>query len=120
MKNNKIIKFIITGIINTVFYFILYSIFIFMGLDYKMAVFIATVIGVFFSFKMFGKFVFNNEDKSVLNKFILLYIVLYLFNIFFVGFFENIFNNYYTSGLIATALCAIISFVLNKLYVFKK
>ncbi len=119
MIRKQIVKFIITGIINTIFYFILYSFFIYMGINYKLAVFFATVIGVFFSFVMFGKFVFDNNEKRALGKFILIYAILYIFNILFISFFESLLHNYYISGLIATVLCAILSFILNKFYVFK-
>jgi putative flippase GtrA len=121
MKLDKqIVNFIKVGVINTVFYYLLYSVLIFLGLNYKIAVFLATIIGILFSFKTFGKFVFNNEDKNLVFKFILVYIILYFVNIGLIGIFKNYETDLYISGLFATLLCAALSFILNKWYVFKK
>jgi len=120
MKNNQLISFILVGIINTMFYYIVYSGFIFFGLDYKLSVLFATIIGVLFSFNTFGKYVFNNSDKKLIFRFISVYVLLYFLNISFIALFNIFLKNYYVSGFIATILCAIISFVLNKYFVFKK
>ncbi len=91
-----------------------------MNFNYKLSVLIATTIGVLFSFKTFGKFVFNNNDKALVFKFILIYILLYVINISIISILNNYAINFYMSGLVATLLCAMLSFVLNKFYVFKK
>ena len=119
MKNNQVIKFIIAGMINTIFYFFIYSIFIFMGLDYKVSALLATTIGVFFSFKIFGKYVFYSNKNQLIFKFILIYSILYILNISLIYVFNKIFNDYYISGFMATLISAIVSFILNKFFVFK-
>jgi putative flippase GtrA len=120
MYNSQLFKFIVTGSINTLFYYLVYSIFIFLEFSYHLSVLFATLIGVLFSFKTFGKFVFNNEDKSLIYRFISIYIVLYILNISFIFIFDNYLNNYYISGFFATILCAIFSFILNKKFVFNQ
>lgn len=119
MIRSQLIKFIAIGIVNTLFYYLIFSLFIFLGLDYKFAVLFATLIGVLFSFKTFGKFVFNNNNKKLIFKFLLVYTILYVLNIIFIFYFNTYFKNYYISGLVATIICAILSFVLNKFYVYK-
>ena len=119
MKNNQIIKFIVIGIINTAFYFILYSIFIFFKLDYKLAVLFATLLGIVFSFKTLGSFVFKNKDNTLFIKFIFLYGILYFVNIALIDFFNAFVNDYYIAGFLATMINAVLSFVLNKFFVFK-
>jgi len=120
MKNNQLFRFIVVGIANTGFYYIVYSGFVFFGIDYKLSVLFATIIGVLFSFKTFGKYVFNNSDKKLIFRFISVYIVLYFLNISFITLFDIVIKNYYISGFIATIFCAIISFLLNKYFVFKE
>ncbi len=116
----QIINFLIIGSINTIFYYAIYSALIYIDIDYKLSVLIATMIGVFFSFKTFGKYVFNNSDKMLLYKFFLVYIILYISNILLISIMQSTLHNYYISGLIATVCCAVLSFILNKWYVFNK
>lgn len=119
MKNNQIVRFIVIGIINTAFYFMLYSIFIFFKLDYKVAVLLATLLGIVFSFKTLGSFVFKNKDNKLFIKFLLLYVILYFVNIMLINFFNHFVNNYYIAGFLATMINAVLSFGLNKFFVFK-
>jgi len=121
MKTNKqMLNFIKTGLLNTVFYYLIYSILIYIEFDYKMSVLLATIIGVLFSFKTFGKFVFENEDQTLILKFLSVYILLYFINISIISIFNIYMINLYISGLCATLSCAVLSFILNKWYVFKK
>ncbi len=120
MINKEVLQFIIIGILNTVFYYILYSCFIYFGIDYRLSVLFATLIGVLFSFKTFGKYVFKNEKKRLIYKFFLVYLLLYIINIGLISIIQGIVLDYYISGMISTLFCAIISFILNKFYVFKE
>ncbi len=113
-------RFVLTGIVNTVVYYMIFSSFIYLDVDYKIAVFLATSIGVFFSFKTFGKFVFSSHDNRRIFRFISVYIVLYFINIFIIKALYLIVENYYIIGFIATIICALISFVFNKWFVFKE
>lgn len=115
----KIIKFLFIGAINTVFFYLSYVLFIFLGLHYSLAVFIAAVIAMFFSFKTFGKFVFNSKDNRLLFRFIFVTIVNYALNILIIYIFKELGYNYYISGLFATFVVAINSFILNNYFVFR-
>ena len=115
----QIVLFIITGIVNTIFYYLMFSLFIWIGLDYKLAVLIATVIGVVFSFNTFGKFVFLKRNRFMFVKFILVYVVLYFINILIIKILNEYWHNYYISGFVSAIICAGISFLLNKFFVYK-
>ena len=112
------IKFIFIGVINTIFYYLLYSIILYLFSNYVLAVILGNIIGILFSFNTFSKYVF--EKKGNLIKFFLIYgwnIVLNLLviklYIIFIG------ENLYIAGLFATGVVALNSFILNKIYVFK-
>lgn len=120
MLKKQIIKFIAVGIVNTLVYYFLYSLFIYLEFDYKIAVLFATISGVLFSFKTFGKFVFDNDDKKLIYKFIFVYIILYLLNLILITNFNILFANYYMSGFFASICISVFTFILNKKFVFKK
>jgi putative flippase GtrA len=120
MIENKIFRFICIGILNTIVYYILYITFLNLNSNYILAVIYATFIGVLFNFKTFGIYVFNNNDKSLLLKFILVYLILFIINICFINLFNLLYNNYYISGFIAILPYSIISYYLNNKYVFKR
>lgn len=119
MIKKQITNFILVGGINTIFYYTLYSFLIFINFNYIIAVLLATIIGVFFNFKTFSKFVFYNNDNSLLYRFIITYIVLFFLNILFIKIFSLFGLNYYYAGFFAIIPYSIISFLLNKFYVFK-
>lgn len=120
MQNNKFIKFILVGILNTAFGYSLFALFIFLNMHYSLAVFLSTVLGVLFNFKTIGKLVFDSHDNSLIFRFIAVYVLLYLINISCLWFFKiSGFENMYINGFVLLFPLALISFVLNKKYVFK-
>jgi len=121
MKNNKFIKFVLVGILNTIFGYSLFAIFIFFGIHYSFAVLLSTIFGVLFNFKTIGKLVFDSHDNSLIFRFIMVYIIIYLLNIFGLWLLNTSgFENMYINGFILLAPLAIVSFVLNKKIVFKE
>ncbi|MCT7554551.1 GtrA family protein [Aliarcobacter butzleri] len=120
MKNNKFIKFILVGILNTAFGYSLFALFIFLNMHYSLAVFLSTALGILFNFKTIGKLVFDSHDNSLIFRFIFVYVLLYLINISCLWFFKiSGWENMYINGFILLIPLALISFVLNKKFVFK-
>jgi len=121
LVNKQAISFMLVGLLNTIFYYIVYSTIIFFGYDYKLAVFIATIIGIIFSFNTFKKFVFTNASSygnKLFYKFLAAYIILYLVNIIFIKVFYNMGADYYYAGFFAIFPYTVLSFLSNKFYVF--
>jgi putative flippase GtrA len=116
----EIVRFLFIGTLNTIFYYTVYALLIFVGLNYIVAVTVSTLIGMLVSFKMFGRFVFNSSDGRLIIKFTLATLINYILAVCFIYMFSNLGFNYYLSGLLATVIGAFCSFVLNKYYVFKK
>lgn len=120
MKNNKFIRFIIVGVLNTIVGYSLFTFFIFLNIHYSLAVLFSTILGVLFNFKSIGKLVFESSDNSLIYRFVGVYTIIYLLNITGLWLFElNGFTNMYLNGFILIFPLAIVSFVLNKKYVFK-
>jgi putative flippase GtrA len=119
MLKKQIMNFILVGIINTIVGYSLYVFFIYLGFHYSIAVLFATILGVFFNFKTIGKLVFRESNNTSIVKFFGVYIVIFITNVTLIKVFVSFGYNDYVSGLFAIFPCAMISFVLNKFYVFR-
>lgn len=115
----QLYKFILIGVVNTLFYYSLYALLIYLGFSYIVSVILATLVAMFFSFKTFGKYVFYNEKRNLLLKFLLLTLLNTALNILIIYLLSHLNYTHYTAGAIATVLVAINSFLLNKFFVFK-
>lgn len=115
------IRFVLVGILNTVFGVGLYCLFIYLGITYSIAVLLSTVLGVLFNFKTIGIFVFKNGNNQLIFRFIAVYLLLYFVNIGLIHLFIEMTElNEYISGILVTPIVAIASFVLQKQFVFKR
>ena len=116
----KFIKFILVGIINTIFGYSLYALLIYLNLHYSVAVLVGTIVGILFNFKTTGKLVFNNNENMLLFKFLGVYTVTYILNVSALKIFDTFKFNMYVAGLLLIFPMAAISFTLNSRYVFKE
>jgi len=115
----QIFSFILVGILNTLVGYVLYALFIYAGLEYILSVLFATILGVIFNYKTIGKFVFDSKSKNSAIKFILVYVIVFIVNISVIKIFKIYGYNNYVAGFFAIIPASVVSFVLNKFYVFK-
>jgi putative flippase GtrA len=118
--DKKFQKFLIVGVINTIFSYSLYAFFLSLGIHYGVAVLLSTILGVLFNFKTIGKFVFNNGSNRLIFKFIAPYVVIYFLNIGSLRVFDFFDFNMYFAGFIVTIYLSLVSFYLNKKFVFNQ
>lgn len=116
----QVIRFILVGTLNTLVGYSLYAVFLFVGMNYRCALLLATILGVFFNFKTIGQFVFNNTNKRLFFKFVVVYVFIYCFQSYAIQLMELEMANLYLAGFISMIPAAIVTFVLNKLIVFRK
>jgi len=119
LRDSRLFKFLLVGGLNTLFGYSLFAVLIYAGLHYTVAVFIGTIIGVVFNFKTTGKLVFKSHDNSLILKFFGVYGVIYLLNIIGLYLLEKISIDIYIAGMILILPMALVSFGLNKRFVFK-
>lgn len=117
---NKFIKFLIVGGINTLFGYLVYALLIMLNLHYSIAVLFATILGILFNFKTTGKLIFNNDNNRLILKFVGVYAATYVINLTFLKIFEFFKVNMFLAGAILLFPMALITFVLNKKFVFVK
>lgn len=126
IKKHKFAKFLLVGVLNTLFGYFLYGSLILIGLNYKYAVLLATIIGVLFNFKTTGKLVFGSKNNKLIFRFVLVYVATFLLNVEALRVVDGININIEqkTKMLIAGAILvfpmAVISFILMKLFVFRE
>ena len=118
LKNRQFHRFIAVGIINTAVGYALFAFFIYIGLHYTLATLFSTIIGVLFNFHSIGKLVFGRHDYKLIFRFFGIYSIIYLLNIAGLSIFDKFSINMYIAGILLMVPMAIISFLLNKNFVF--
>jgi putative flippase GtrA len=139
---NKFIRFLFVGVINTMFGYGMFVLFIWFGMHYSIALLCANFLGILFNYKTTGYIVFSNKSNRLILQFFLVYGVVYLFNLgeLYLLDSSNIYeyilslpildfldtlpiNQNKVGDVIGQAITllpnAILSFFLNKIFVFK-
>lgn len=119
-KNSYFARFLIVGLLNSLFGYSIFALMLFIGIHYAIATLTATILGVLFNFKTLGMLVFDNAKNSLIVKFILVYTVTYLINIACLKVFSMLSIDLYLAGFITLAPMALLTFIMNKRFVFGK
>lgn len=115
----KFLKFLFVGILNTIFSYTIYAILITFGLNANIALFFQYILGVLWNFKTTGIIVFQNNDNRLIFKFITSYIFTFAINSLLLNILIRYINDYLAQALLVLPI-ALISFLIFKFWVFKK
>ena len=114
-------RFLVSGAINTAFGYGIFAFFIFIGCGDFTAPLFATIAGIIFNFNTIGGMVFGDRSKKLFWRFCLVYGIVYIFQVLGLKFFAFCgIENRYISGFILIFPGALLSYFLNKKFVFKK
>lgn len=120
----EIFSFGIIGVVNTAINYAIYSILVFIGIDYRIALFLDYCFGITISFFLNKNITFKHKGKityKIVFSMIGSYLIAMCINFFFLIFFvEYLYINKYFSQFIALSISVAISFLLQKFVVFKK
>ena len=116
--NPILIRYLFVGMINTAFGYSVFALLTYFGLHYPLALFFATVAGIFFNFRTFGRFVFANPDWRLIWRFFAVYGVLYGVNVGTVFVLMLYIPNVYIANAVALIFIASLGFVLNRRFVY--
>lgn len=114
------IRYLIVGLVNTAFGYAIFAMLVFLGLHYAIALFLATISGIFFNFQTFGRFVFEQSNWRLIWKFIAIYGLLYCINVGCVFILVMYIHNVYLANAITLMFIAGLGFVLNRSFVYEK
>ena len=122
MVDKKIYKFIFAGILNTIFGYIIFSLIFYLLNQKELSLTLSFIISIFFNYFTIGSYVFNNNHTSKkLVSFIAVYLFIYLLNLLHLLItVDLLLLNVYLSQFITLFYLPIISYIINKNYVFKK
>ncbi len=118
MFNATFVRFVLVGIMNSAFGYGCFALFMYLGLHYTAALFLATIVGVLFNFKSTGALVFGSRENRLIFRFIGCYAIVYLVNIAGIKAFSSQGVAPYISGAILIVPMAVLAFALNKRFVF--
>ena len=116
----RAIRFLVVGVLNTSFSYLIYAGFLYIGLGYQLANFLSLVVGILFSFKTQGRLVFNNPDNRLLGRFVLSWLVIYVCVIVFIGRIIALGLDAYTAGALSLPLSVGLSYLTQKYLVFRR
>ena len=118
LSDRQFHRFIAVGVLNTLVGYLLYALFLYLGFNYILASLFSTVLGVLFNFHSIGKLVFGGYSYRKILRFFSVYGLIYLLNISGLALLDTLGINLYLAGALLLGPLAIVSFVLNKYYVY--
>lgn len=113
------IRYVLVGILNTGFSYVVYALLIFLGAPIAWASLGALLMGILWSFTTHGKIVFKNLSKASFLKFVVNWVVIYVLNVQLIYKLLEWNMNAYTAAAVATIPITIISYFSLKYLVFK-
>ncbi|MHB8834640.1 MAG: GtrA family protein [Candidatus Methylomirabilia bacterium] len=111
-------RFLLVGVGNTVFSYLLFAAFILLGIDYRATVTLCTVITIIWNFNTTGRIVFRNRDGRLIFKFLAVYGIIYLINLGSLVLLVESGAGPLASQAVVVPVIAFISFLLNRRWVF--
>jgi putative flippase GtrA len=114
----QFVRFLLVGILNSLFGYGCFAVLLYFGLHYAVALFLATVLGIAFNFKSTGALVFGSHNNRLIFRFVASYAVVYLVNTAGIKVFTELGCAPYIGGALLILPMAIFAFILNKRFVF--
>lgn len=115
----QLLRFGLVGLFNTGVAYSTFALLIFAGLHYTLATFLGGLSGMLVGYKTTGKLVFDHHDNSRIFRFAGVFVLMYALNIAIQWRLNSMMNHYY-AGAVATGVCFLLSFALNRRFVFSK
>ena len=122
----QFIRFVLVAILNTAFGWCVYAALLWLinlfhiPNPYVLASFLGYVVGILFNFTTYSKLVFQNKNKKLILRFVLVYVLCWLCNSFGIWLLEKCHIDNYLAGAITAIPVGFLGYVLNSVFVFKK
>lgn len=113
----QLLRFGLVGLFNTGVAYFTFAILIFAGLHYTLATFLGGLSGMLVGYKTTGKLVFDYHGNGRIFRFAWVFLLMYAMNLGIQWRLNPMVNHYY-AGAIAAGVCFLLSFILNRMFVF--
>ena len=116
----QFLRFLMVGMLNTGFSYGVYAALIWLGLPYVWANLGSLVLGILFSFRTQGRLVFRNAANRLFGRFVVAWSVIFVLHTGIIAGFVRVGANAYLAGALALVPVALLSFVVQKFFVFRE
>jgi putative flippase GtrA len=116
--DGRFLRFLLVGGVNTAFGYGCFVACLWLGMHYALAAAVATALGVLFNYKSTGTFVFRNRGNRRLPRFFAVYVVVYIANVSALALMLRVGIPEWLGGLVLILPSAMLSYVLNRQFVF--
>lgn len=116
--NVQFFRFLLVGVLNTVVGYGIFAVLVWLGLDYAIAIGLATMAGIAFNFFSTGRLVFGSARTSHLARFIVIYAVIYVLNVLGLKLLLGFGLNVYAANALLILPLATLSFLLLRKFVY--
>jgi putative flippase GtrA len=107
--------------LNTLFGFLIYSLFTYLVSNSTLAVILSNTVGVLFNFRTYSQFVFKSKDNSRIFRFCIVYALIMSVQILLLKLMASLgIEDPYLGGFLLLPLLATMSFLLMKKVVFRE
>jgi putative flippase GtrA len=122
LKDKIFLKFILAGLLNTIFGYAFFAVLIFLKVNTFVSLFISTIAGIVFNYLTFGQLVFKlNKSKLMFTKFIFAYFISYMLNVYLLKVFMAFFNNNaFVAQVISLPFVVLFNWISMNYWVYKK
>jgi len=114
----RFVRFLLVGVLNTFFSYVVYACLIFAGLQYALANLCALLAGLVFSFNSQKRLVFREMGEGSFVRFVLVWAVIYAGNVSVIAMFLRVGFDAYAAGALALPFVAVASYWLQTRLVF--
>lgn len=117
-QRHRVLRFLVMGGINTGFSYGVYALLVYCGVNYALSNLGSLILGILFSFRTQAAFVFRDAASGLFLRYVMVWAVLYGANILMIGSLIRFGANAYSAGAMAIVPTAILSYFLQKSFVF--
>jgi putative flippase GtrA len=117
IASNQMMRYFAVGALNTLIAYGVFSLLLRLGMHYTWATLLGGISAMVAGYKFMNKLVFKGKSKHAFLKFIFIFTTMYFVNIF-TQFVARKIMNPYIAGAVASLVCALLSYFLNRKFVF--
>lgn len=114
----QFVRFLVVGLLNTLFGYSFFAIFLYAGIHYSLALLLATGVGILFNFKTTGVLVFKSHNNHLIFRFVAVYTLVYGVNVTLLKLLHTLGVGSYFGGAVLILPMAFLTFLLHRKFVF--